>query len=195
MVIPQRQATNDSVFDHLRQEYVPKSNMPQAEISSRQSPFLQYSYRWSIWNLVTLSELGLHCRQNVDWLFWILINFLLQCVSLTLLSWTTSIWSTVHPLESVRLGSAPLATSSLTHSSCPRQAANPSGYSPQYVYLVGGELTLWTSIHGHHYNFVLLWNTPINNPYLTGMGVVCEVFVCSKSDLHPWWTSHHRFST
>ena len=80
MVIPQRQATNDSDFDHLRQEYGPKSNMPQAEISSRQSPFLRYSSRVKHLNSCNVIRTWFKLKMNLDVIFWILIHLILSAM-------------------------------------------------------------------------------------------------------------------
>ena len=64
--------------------------------------------------------------------------------------------STVLPFVSWMLGSAPLAMSKRTHSSCPRQAANPSGYSPQYVYLQT-QVCYWGPIHTERQHWLSCW--------------------------------------
>ncbi len=66
---------------------------------------------------------------------------------LTALSCTTSICRTVFPFVSCIFGSAPFATSRRTHSSWPRHAANPSGYSPKYTLLKISVKQAWNYVY------------------------------------------------
>lgn len=87
-----------------------------------------YIYKFKNSPMVTIKE-------NMYYQIWLTPVIMTVAFILTFLSCMTSMCMTVFPLLSWKLGLAPLAMRRRTHSSCPRQAAKDSGYSPRYTCL------------------------------------------------------------